>query len=209
MIELCTSTSGSVHCPVVCLFADSSQSLGQIVVSEIEDHIKSGGVFNEGDTFQVEWSINRFKKRDTCLLLQEPDMETLPVKSIDGSVQSLRHLKLQNQMVASCGLEGLESFASMAETALIGKDVCDNDKQLLLSRSTSQGGMSEWFIGKFQSGLDYESAENLEHLTLYEAAIRYPLAIQFFALPNETKVLLTEDSMKVMCNNKIVRDDAF
>jgi len=209
MIELCTSTSGSVDCPVVCLFVDSSQPLAQIVVSEIENHILNGSVFNEGDTFQIGWAINRFRKRGTSLLLQEPDMETLPVKFIDGSVQSLHDLSLQNQMVARCGLEGYENFASMTETALIGKDVSDTDKQLILSRSTSQDGISGWFIGRFQSGLNYESAENLEHVTLYEAAIRCPQTIQFFALPNETKVLLTEDSMKVMYNNEIVRDDAF
>jgi len=153
-------------------------------LSWLEDSVREGTHFTDGETCQVGWFVTQVRKRDDeDLSLWEPDMRNLPVQWFESVSYTLAHLRIQKDVVESVLDAESLLFPSMRQSAIICTHLGQSDG-LVMERTEPSDADSGWFCGCRARGHDHNNTAELRRVSLYEAAIRYaPQIIPYLALP--------------------------
>jgi hypothetical protein len=201
----------SEHCQPEFLIQCDDSIPGQDVewlIGVLENGVRGGAVYNQGDLVQIGWMLNRLSKKANAFLLSEPDMQTFPVKWTKGVTGTLRQLRLQKDTADSLGLTGSIQFPTMQDSAIIGVDVDFETEELILSRAEAQDSDSGWFIGSLTSELDYNDSDHLLRVSLYETAIQFPRIVMMLALPPGMTVECSKDSDSFSLDGETIKPTA-
>lgn len=187
-MELISTTQcGKYAHPEFHLLYDSAKVLEVDVrwfVGTLERMVAAGEKFSDGQSYQLGWTFMLIKANDEGSLgFMEPEMSRMPIEWEPGVTHALRHLRLHKDVVESVLPAESLSFPSLRQSCLVCTKV-DQAGTLLMDRLDSKGDDSGWFIGCGDRAHDHNSVENLERVSLYEAAVSLaPPVLPFLALP--------------------------
>lgn len=172
----------------------------------LEGLVLAGRQIYPGETIQIGWMANHVAEHDRgLLLLQEPDMQSMPIAWTNGITQTLQHLRAQKDIAESLGLLSSMDIPYICQSLIVGNDVGRATEELVCERCPpSAAASSGWFVGYMRSRLDYNNPDNLRCVSLYEMATWCPQAIMFMALPAGTRVECSTTEIVVEFNGEKV-----
>jgi hypothetical protein len=171
----------------------------------LENEVAVGKQFLPDQTVQVGWSMLKiFQREDGTLGLLEPDFKSLPTVFVDSIANTLLHMLQQKSVVESLGLEARLDIPLLTKSAVI----CNNfgkSTEIFLSRTSSVGFDSGWFLGCFSPSHDHQSGENLGRISLYEAAVRLDERIvPYLGLPSGLEIVIGDSAPRFSFRGKNV-----
>lgn len=157
-------------------------------IDYLENEVKNGVIFKEGETMQVGWMITEFSQdSDTKekLHILEPNMIDIPMVFIESLTSTLLHLRIQKDVVESCNLE--LCFPNIYESVYVIQDYKFlND--MYLQRLSPEENFSGWFVHSTIDEGDTINFDRCKLISLYELACNRPDLIKFLALPQGCEV---------------------
>jgi hypothetical protein len=173
--------------------------------SFLEESVREGTHFADGEHIQLGSMFLRLATSDGFLTLQEPDLRTMPISWTDGITDpvtwtegitnSLKLLRLQKDTGESLGFEDELDFPSITSSVVVGADWTEGLDTLFLDRTESEPEHSGWFVGRPDGEIDYDNADNLRPISLYQAILEAPHIAGFLALPTGCRVLMSKQSL--------------
>jgi len=181
------------------------------LVLTLEQSVRDGTRYEAGDLIRVGSMLVQTELRGSCLFLKEPDLCRMPIFWVDGVTHALQILRLQKDTAESLGLGAKIAFPNIRDSLLVGTDIDANDQSLVLERATLSGSDSGWFIGRDNTHLDYTCPDNLRRVSVYEGYVNWPRISRFMALPEKTRIELSNAGIAGSCDGKalIVREGSF
>ena len=174
-------------------------------ISYLEDSVRKGKVYKNGDTFTVGWMLAMiFEVQAGVLGILEPDMKSLPIEWVVGITETLRHFRIQKETVKSVMSLNFLDMPSIEENVYVGIDCEDDSMPLFLERADHKDGHSGWLVGKLDSQLDYSVVDNRHDLLLYTIAIELPFVIKYLALPPGTRVESSPGKIQISLNGTLL-----
>ena len=169
----------------------------------LENEVAIGKQFLPDQTVQVGWSqLKIFRRDDGTLGLLEPDFKSMPMVFVDSIDGTLLHMSVQRSVVESLGLENRLDIPLLTKSAVI----CNNfgtNREIFLSRTSSVGFDSGWFLGCFSPSHDHQSGENLRRVSLYEAAVRLDeRIIPYLGLPSGLEIVISDSGPRFSFRGK-------
>lgn len=176
-----------------------------IFASFLEESVREGTRYADGELIQFGSMLLRLVTSDGFLTLQEPDLRTMPISWTDGKTDpvtwtegvtnSLTLLRLQKDTGESLGFEDELDFPSIASSIVVGADWTEGLDSLFLDRTESEGEHSGWFVGRPDGEMDYDDADNLQPISLYQAILEAPHIAGYLAMPTGCRVLMSGQSL--------------
>lgn len=148
----------------------------------LEERVRAGEIFKNGDSFQIGWMVARIREGEAGTLeFEEPTFDSMPIRWERTLDRSLRDLRRQKDVV--------ESFQPILELAypsmLQAAKVCKGHSRggpVIIERGQPHQRFSGWFLTCAAEGHSHEPAA-LDLMSLYEAAMKRPDLVPYFALP--------------------------
>ena len=159
------------------------------LVATLEQMVRSGSRFEPGQSMALGWSLVCFVSRaDGRLGFEEPDFRSMPIQRVAGLTSTLKHMRLQREVVDSVLSVDEVQFPSLRHGCLVCKEVAETGG-FMMERADAQELDSGWFIGCLNPAHRHDVIENLERVSLYEAVVQRRLPIlPWLALPAGTLV---------------------
>lgn len=163
----------------------------------LESEVKRGVRFNANETIQIGWMLNQFQHReDGYLHIVEPDFKKMPIFFIDSLRNTLKHLRMQKDIVDSIEDNNEVSYPSILNSIVVAKNYKTADK-FFLSREELEGSFSGWFF----IDLEDEEQEKCELVSLYEFSCHRPDLIMFLGLPAQYGIHKHSGDEFIIVNN--------
>jgi hypothetical protein len=172
------------------------------LVSFLEESVQGGTRYLDGQTMQFGSMLFRIVALDNLLTLQEPDLRTFPISWTTGITRSLQLLRLQKDIAESVGLADKLDFPSIRCSLLVGADLTNGFDLLVFDRAESDGLDSGWFVGRLDTGIDYNDPGNLRCVSIYQAILNWPQIAGFLALPAGCRVEMSRLSTVISYNGR-------
>lgn len=148
------------------------------ILDGFEDEIKNGVKYKAGETIQLGFTLNQFSElEDGRLLLEEPDMVSLPIKFVPSMNFTFQTLRNQKDVVESISNVNL-TFPTLRQAIAVHKDY-KVSKAVMLERIAPEDGQSGWWLHVQGDSV----AEDFSLISLYEFAMGRPDLVKFLALP--------------------------
>jgi hypothetical protein len=169
----------------------------------IENEVASGKQYHPDQTVQVGWSVMQVRRRaDGTLGFFELDFKSMPTVSVDNVSNTLLHLLLQKSVNESLGLENELLFAPLNHRAIICHQF-KGSKDIVLTRIAPKKNDSGWFFGCSDSNHNHQVVENLQRISVYEAAVSFDdRIIPYLALPAGIQILINNSRPRFFYNHK-------
>lgn len=169
--------------------------------STLEWMVGSGSRFGAGESVQLGWSALWVSEmEDGVLGFEEPDMRSMPVMRQPGLTQTLRHLRLHKDVVESVLPADAAAFPSFRQACLVCTRLASS-AGFIMDRQNPADADSGWFIGCRDKDHSHNQPDNLEKVSLYEAAIVHcPAALPYLALP--AGILVAFDRMPTIFKDR-------
>jgi len=164
----------------------------------LEKLVEDGLRVSTGELIELGPSTFRVSLDGEHFALTEPDFELMPITWSQGATRSLRLLRVQKDFAESYGFE--PKFCNLRQSCIVGVDLHSATAFTLHRTASSDGSDTGWFIGNFDSALDYNDPNNLCCQSIYEAALLNKQLWPFLALPENCKVASSSDSFLVWRN---------
>ena len=166
------------------------------------DAAKDGAVFADGETIQIGWAVGLMKEKSADELgMYEPDFRSVPIVFRDSVTTTLQHLRMHRDVVESVGLEA--DFPSLRQSAITCSALRDGERRLILHRVAADDPTdSGLFVGCADPQHDHSILSNLQRLSLYVVALRWPSILPFIALPADTQVRLLRGTPEIFMNGE-------
>ena len=168
-----------------------------VLVSFLEQSVENGTRYEHGQSIELGSMILWLVAVDGYFNVEEPDLLNVPLTRRVGVTQSLRTLRLHKDIAESVGLGDELDFPSIRHSLTIGTDLSIGVDAFVLERLESQGLDSGWFVGRFESQLDYSEAANLRRVSLYQAILNWPRIAGFLALPTDSRVEMSPKGLEI------------
>lgn len=171
-------------------FSDSTPVLDvDWLIALLQKQLADGVTIEPGETISVGSMLLNVQGDGVSLHLAEPDFKSTPIKWCQGVSQSLQMLRMQKDTVESVKLEQQAEFPDLRSSLIVSKDLGAPSRGLVMDRSAPDEMDTGWFVGLADSDLDYNDAENLTRISVYEAIIMKTDIVDFLALPPGSNVL--------------------
>ena len=165
------------------------------LVSHLEEEVGRGVKYQDGETIQMGWMLNKFQlQNDGYLHLLEPNMTDFPIVFTDNMTTTLKHLRQQKDTVESCELELEPLFPSLRQAIITSNNYpeCNN---FFMTREEPEEQMSGWFF-RDTSNPDVEPTEDdFGVVSLYEFVCNRPDLAKFLAFPPGFGIHILEDGI--------------
>jgi hypothetical protein len=164
----------------------------------LEGMVQEGQRFRDGETVQMGWCILKVRRNeDGTLTLLEPDFVHMPIVWVDSVTSALSHLRCQKDVVESFFDSTELSFPSLRHSCICCTRL-SRVRQLLLDRHDPKDSDSGWVLCCSDDDHDHEDPQNLEKLSLYEAALHNRSIIEYLALPPGVLLQETFEGLEVL-----------
>ena len=183
--------AGSISLVVNC--ADELCDQGKWLLETIKRLHEQGLPLEDKKRIQFGWTLLTLKRRDSEIVLCEPDYAGNPFSDVVEDVT--RTLWVQAQQVdvlRKLGLEG--SPARFQDKVVIAKGCLDEPRVFLQRQGTQEPGDSGWFLGHVQENQD--TGGDYDSLYVYQLLFRRPTFLQVMALPPEYVVVFNGDQIE-------------
>jgi hypothetical protein len=167
------------------------------LVASLEESVAAGTRFEVGQLFQLGWMLTKYESEDGFLTFVEPDMQSLPISWARGLTNTLLQYRIQCDTAESLGVPNV--FPSIRQSLIVGVDLRSATTGYVLERQISEDD-SGWFVGNYDSELDYGQPEALERMSLYELALIAPKLIMFLGLSAEIRITFTNRHLDIKFN---------
>lgn len=152
----------------------------------LEQSVARGGRYDEGTVVPLGCASCRVVRReDGDLGLLEPDFASVPARMVESVHATLRHLRVQREVLDSVGLVERGAWPSHDETVRLCSSL-EATSDCLMTRGPGESG---WIV-RCARGHDCGTTEALSTASVYEAQVRFPRWMPFLALPPEASVRL-------------------
>ena len=131
----------------------------------------------------------------------EPDFIEIPVNFVDSVTQTLVQLRLQKSVAESIGLEDQITFPSLRQSCLICTRVKDRGR-FVMERFEKSENDSGWYLGCFDNDHDHNNPNNLQRVSLYDAACGMLMCVPFLPLPAQTLVKVNGTNFTISYKNE-------
>ncbi len=163
----------------------------EMLTGFLQSRIAKGEKFESGQSIQCSWmwlKVGEDEKGETVVLA--PRAGTMPMDFVPDISEALNLILIQRFVCDSFGLDC--GFCNALQAAIVVKDLA-RCRDVFMNRTDGEKGRSSgWFFGGSDSKLDVNVAENLELKSLWELSCQFPMAIDFFLLPQGWQVAFRE-----------------
>lgn len=164
----------------------------------LEESVAEGERFHAGETLQIGWMLTMLEAWEGDVLrIMEPDMKAIPIKFVDSVDSTLKHLRNQQDMVASVTPTRQPDFPSLRQSAVVHVDY-KNVSSLLLTRYPAHETDSGWSLTDPNDEAGSQNPSRYVKVSLYQLGVERPDLIQFFALSPGLQVVLAGPKIRVM-----------
>lgn len=155
--------------------------------------VQSGERFAAGETVQIGWMLVMLRSGGAGdLEVWEPRFDAFPIQWTQGATNTLRLLTLQKSV---CELFGCEpDFPSLLQIGVASTDFLVGGETFSMSRETPSENQSGWFFATLDGEV---TEENGELQSLFQIALGRTAILPFLALPPDTVVVKTKDTIEV------------
>jgi len=154
------------------------------ILDGFENQIASGVEYKSGDRLQLGFMINRFRELDDGrLLLEEPDMQAMPIEFTPILNSTFKYLRQQKDVVESIDDSLYLNFPIISQAIAVHKNYQSSDS-LLLERIEPENSQSGWWVHVKGDS----NSENYSLTSLYQFAIDRPDLVKYLALPVGSKI---------------------
>lgn len=174
------------------------------LISFLEESVQGGTQYTNGDLITYGSMLLRVVETDNYLMLEEPDLRSLPIEWIPGASQSIKLLRLQRDIAESIGLENEITPPSIRWSLLVGADLTQQNEDLILDRVETDDSDSGWFVGNGDTVLDYNDEANLSRISVYQAILNWPQISGFLALPAGCRVDVSDAKPVFTRNDRLL-----
>ena len=194
---IATTKCSAFHHPEFILWVDTEvpQADINILTSFLEDSVGKGTHYNEGDLIAIGSMLFRVARSNNSLSLQEPDLQSLPIKWKQGVTRSMQLLRLQHDIATSLGLQDELDPPSIRYSLLVGSDLTPQLEEFVLDRMEPADSDSGWFVGRQNSVLNYDDEGSLKRISVYQAIVNWPKIAGFLGLPAGCRVELSRSNL--------------
>lgn len=172
------------------------------LASFLEQSVKEGAQYVDGELIAFGSMLLRIDSVNGSLVLQEPDLISLPITWTLGVTRSIKLLRLQKDIAASVGLDDEIDPPSIQASLLVGTDLAQQSSGLVLDRMKPVDSDSGWFVGRGDSVLDYNDEAHLNRISVYQAILNWPQISGFLALPPGCRVEISAGNSLFERNGK-------
>src|SRR5262249_29298694 len=102
----------------------------------------------------------------------------------------------------SVGLGDELDSPSIYHSLLVGVDLTEESNSFVLERFEPRASDSGWFIGKLDSQIDYNNAENLRRISVYESILNWPHVAGFLGLSPGCRVESSSEQLEISRDGK-------
>lgn len=188
-----TTNCGQFGHPEFVLEADQA-TVPEIYLKElaqtIEAMVAEGSQFRPGETFQIGWMLTKVQAHGSSqLTLEEPDMESFPIRWVPGVSHTLRQQMLQAFMLDSVSLRHEMQIPTILNTLLSCTRYTAREFFMVRAEATNERD-SGWFVGCVGQDHDHNDAANLRCISLYEAYLGQKGIQGFLAFPMGSMVVV-------------------
>jgi hypothetical protein len=164
------------------------------IADTIEQMVAGGSIFKVDQTFRVGWMMTLVRSHGdgNRLTLAEPDMQTTPIRWVDGITQTLRQMMLQLFMLDSVGLRDEIDLPTIQHSLIACAHYRDADFYMERGEATPAVDTG-WFVGCTRGDHDHNAPANLHCISLYEAYLHQRGILAFAAFPVGSQILVTRE----------------
>lgn len=168
----------------------------------LSQNVASGTRFKPGETVQIGWVILKIESNEEgTLSLFEPDFVEIPINFVESVTQTLVQLRLQKSVAESVDLEDQIAFPSLRQSCLICTRVKDR-AGFMMERFEMRENDSGWYLGCFDEDHDHNNPDNLQRVSLYDAACGMLMCVPFLPLPAQTLVKVDGANLTISYKNQ-------
>jgi hypothetical protein len=168
----------------------------------LSQNVASGTRYKPDETVQIGWVILKIKSNEEgTLSLFEPDFVEIPINFVDSVTQTLVQLRLQKSVAESIGFEDQITFPSLRQSCLICTRVKDRGS-FMMERFEMRENDSGWYLGCFDDDHDHNKPDNLQRVSLYDAACGMLMCVPFLPLPVQTLVKVNGANFTINYKNE-------
>lgn len=172
------------------------------LISFLEETVEGGSRYENGELIEFGSMLLKIATSNGFLTLEEPDMRSFPNSWAAGVTRSMKLLRLQKDVAESIGLGGELDPPSIRSSLLIGVDLAEDSKTLIVARTQSAGADSGWFIGSLDTAISYNDEANLRCISVYQALLNWPVVAGFLALPAGARIEIRGTSTVISRNGE-------
>lgn len=171
-------------------------------LSVLESMVASGGKFKAGETIQVGWMLTQLEDGDQgTLRVTEPDMKSFPVKFVNSTDATIKHLRSQKDTVESFVPASAIQFPSLTQSIIVHRNY-QHCQRLMLDRANPEDMDSGWWLSDMDDPDGNQDPNQFQKISLYQFALDRLELVKFLALPATTQVLLDGHSIRVAVNQE-------
>jgi len=172
------------------------------VMEGLEYQIRQGEEFKPGESLQLGFILNQFSQLDDGrLILQEPDMKSIPVSFVSTMNYTFKTLRVQKEVVESIGKNTPLDYPSVQQAIAVHKDYAQS-KSVMLERIAADDEQSGWWLHR-QGG---SKTEDYQLISLFQFAVERPDLVKFLALPQGSKTHIIENApIRIFNNNEEIQ----
>lgn len=173
--------------------ASVHESEGEALIEYLEQSVRAGKRFNDGDTVNIGWGrLKLLADESGNLAVHEPSFKEMPIKWILGANKTYAHLSLQKQVCKEVGAE--PDFPSLMQAGIVSEYMLEHSGPFQMDRHSGDGqGNSGWALYEIGKA----DAEGVKWVSLYQIGTIYPQTIPFFGLPQDAIVIYQIDRIQV------------
>jgi len=154
------------------------------ILEGFEEEVSKGVKYNVGESLQLGFMLNQFSGlKDGRLILEEPDMKSLPIKFIASMNYTFKTLRQQKDVVESIETNVDLAFPTLREAIAVHKNY-KTSKAIVLERVSPEGSQSGWWVHDQSDS----NPDNYALTSLYQFALDRPDLVKYLALPIGSKV---------------------
>jgi len=154
------------------------------ILEGFEEEVSKGVKYNVGESLQLGFMLNQFSGlKDGRLILEEPDMKSLPIKFIPSMNYTFKTLRQQKDVVESIETNVDLAFPTLREAISVHKNY-KISKAIILERVSPEGSQSGWWVHDQSDS----NPDNYALTSLYQFALDRPDLVKYLALPIGSKV---------------------
>lgn len=156
--------------------------------STLEEMVAAGERFKSGETLLLGPVLLRLEATEGGKLqVFEPDMKSMPFKYVPSVAKTLRIVRTQRYAADSLGVTDSMRFSPLHLPLLVSRNALQAP-HILMMRSSSLGSGTGWVLSDAQG--KSTANEDLQAMSVYEAALQRPEIMDFLALPEQFSIVI-------------------
>ena len=191
-------TIGDLRVVAVC--KDNLRVQAESLLAELRnvEAERGEGFLKDNVKIQFGWSLLTLKEEGGELVVHEPNFDGDPLRETRGEVScTLEVLAKQTNLVNALGIE--PSTVRFQDKLIVLKG-CFQKRRIYMERKFANVGDSGWYVGDAET--DEDVSPEYEGLRVFHLLKLRPVAMQFLVLPPGYLVVLDDEKVEAILNEK-------